>query len=46
MTPDEVEQWKGLSATERVRVTQGDLDQARADLAASEAKLDKLKTQK
>jgi hypothetical protein len=46
MTPDEVQQWKGLSATERIAMTQRDLDQARADLATSEAKHAKLKTRK
>ncbi len=46
MTPEEVQQWQGLSATERVALAGKELDQARADLAASRAKLDKLKTQK
>jgi hypothetical protein len=42
MTPQEKEQWEGLSATERVEMTQKQLDQAKKELADAEAQLRRL----
>ena len=43
LTPAEREEWKGLTAPQRVDLTQKQLDQARKELAEAEARLEKLK---
>ena len=44
LTPEEREEWKGLTAPQRVDLTQKQLDQARKELAEAEARLEKLKS--
>jgi len=44
MTPEEIGEWNGLSATERVAATEERLQKARAELSEAEAKLAKLKS--
>jgi hypothetical protein len=43
LTPGEREEWTGLTAPQRVDLTQKQLDQARKELAEAEARLEKLK---
>ena len=43
LTPEERDEWKGLTAPQRVDLTQKQLDQARKELAEAEARLEKLK---
>jgi hypothetical protein len=45
LTPEEKEEWKGLTAPQRVDLTQEQLDQARKELAEAEARLKKLKSE-
>jgi len=44
MTPEEIGEWNGLSATERVAATEERLKKARAELSEAEAKLEKLES--
>jgi len=44
LTPEEREEWKGLTAPQRVDLTQKQLDQARKELAEAEGRLKKLKS--
>ena len=45
LTPEEREEWKGLTSPQRVDLTQKQLDQARKELAEAEARLKKLKSE-